>query len=73
MSSLNITIPTPHGDVTLPFEQFITLGKYLDQIRAEGKQPVWHPNDCGCCVSVHPEGEHSGWVIGADGGADYVE
>jgi hypothetical protein len=32
----------------------------------------WHINACGCCITVHPVGQHDrGYVIGADGEYDW--
>jgi hypothetical protein len=73
--SLEITFDTPYGPVTLPFEQMIGLHSCLEAIRAEGKKPYWHPNECGCCISVHEDVQFptGGYVIGQDGEYDWVE
>lgn len=34
----------------------------------------WHMNDCGCCVTVHPDDDCTrGFVVGQDGEFDYLE
>lgn len=34
---------------------------------------TWHVNDCGCCVCLHPDDNHSGgYIIGQDGSSEYV-
>lgn len=47
------------------------------RIRELGEQlgeHEWHPNECGCCVTVHRRGEHhAGYIIGSDGEYDWVE
>lgn len=30
-----------------------TVGYLLAKMGREGANPVWHFNNCGCCVSVH--------------------
>jgi hypothetical protein len=75
MGDLSITIDTPSGPVTLPFMQVTAIGKVVRQLRAEGKEATWHRNECGCCFTVHEDGVahvYEGWVIGQDGGVDYV-
>lgn len=42
-------------------------------LSAENPGSTWHVNTCGCCVCFHPGGDTAhGWIIGADGEADYV-
>lgn len=75
MSELLVTIPTPHGDVTLTISQATSMGKCIEYLRFQGKEAVWHPADCGCCIIVHEDGVepcHAGFVIGQDGGYDWV-
>lgn len=64
MGELFITLP---NGTKLTFQQAMTLG----ELQAEHgvRRTHWHVNDCGCCVSLHtPRG---GYVIGADGEADF--
>jgi hypothetical protein len=74
MSELNVTIDTPHGPVTMPFLQAVKLAECIEGLKVQGKKPTWHPNECGCCFSVHEDTEHpeEGWVVGRDGGADWI-
>lgn len=71
MSDLRLTMHTPEGrEVSLPFAQAVAIAEACRDFA----EPVWHFNDCGCCVSVHDRREHHrGYVIGPDGGADWVE
>jgi len=68
MGELMITFDTPHGEMTLPQAQVIRMGRALKELDDAGLHPVWHVNECGCCVSVHGT-DNAGWVIGDDGGA----
>lgn len=73
MPELTWTFDTPSGPVTMPYVQAMKIAECLKALEDEGLQPTWHPNECGCCYSVHentvvPEG---GWVVGPDGGADW--
>jgi hypothetical protein len=66
-----VVLTTSTGEVvSMPEKQVLALHDHL----SEFTDPVWHFNECGCCVSVH-EGEHAhaGYVIGSDGGCDWVE
>lgn len=64
MGDLFITLPNG-TKLTLP--QVMTLGEL--QADHGPEYTHWHVNDCGCCISLHtPRG---GYVIGADGGADF--
>jgi hypothetical protein len=72
MSWAMLTIPTADGQkIELPVAQALAVAEAL----LEFKRPVWHVNDCGCCVSVHENEKPvtGGYVIGRDGGADWVE
>lgn len=76
MSELQVTIPTPHGDVTLPFLQAAAMGKCIQHLEFQGKQVTWHRAECPCCIVVHEAGIepcNAGFVIGQDGGYDWVE
>lgn len=44
-------------------------------LRAEGKRVCVHWNSCRCCVSVHEQAEHitEGYVVGRDGGSDWLQ
>jgi hypothetical protein len=69
--TLRISFDAPDGErVTMTAEQAIALHRCLRRF----KEPVWHFNKCGCCVAVHEAGvDTEGYVIGQDGGADWVE
>ena len=78
MGELMVTIKVSEEDVImLPYVQAIAIGKCCSLIHERtGRQPMWHPGQCGCCYHVHarpPEGEieHSGYVVGADGGYSF--
>lgn len=73
MSDMIITIETPDGDVVLPVPQAMRMADAIRAINDAGGKPVWHFQDCGECVCVHKYGASAGWVIGPDGGADWVE
>ena len=67
MGELNITLP---NGVTLPLVQVLRIGELSRKLG----DAEWHVNDCGCCVTVHPKGQHDrGYVIGSDGGYDWHE
>jgi hypothetical protein len=40
-------------------------------LRLAGKAPVWHFNDCGCCVCVHEDVPrvHAGYIVNRSGDA----
>lgn len=70
----DITIATPHGDITLPALQAIGIGECMQTLINQGKRITWHVNECGCCYTVH-EDTHpitGGYVVGPDGGYDWV-
>lgn len=69
MAEARWTIPTPHGPVTLPMMQALKVAACMDDL---GDGAVWHLNRCGCCVAVHIPGANAGWVVGSEGGADWV-
>ena len=76
MSAETVTIPTPDGKtVTLPRAQAERVALCLREFRARGVPARWHQNDCGCCVTVHEAAEHvtSGYLVGADGGCEWLE
>jgi len=70
---MTFKIETPSGPVELPVAQACAVAYYVEQIREDDGVALWHRNDCGCCVAVHAIGRDSGYVIGPDGGADFVE
>lgn len=54
----------------LPEPQLLTLAR----LAAIHSTYTWHMADCGCCVCFHPDADTSrGYLIGADGEADYKE
>lgn len=71
MSEARITMHTPEGrEVSLPLAQALAIGEACRDFA----DPVWHFNECGCCVSVHARDTHwRGYIIGPDGGMDWVE
>lgn len=76
MSDGMITVPTGHGDVTLPVVQMLAVADRVDELRSQGKAPVWHPANCGCCIVVHEAGEHppaGGFLVGDDGGYEWID
>lgn len=55
---------------SLPRPQLLKLA----QLSVVNPGSSWHFADCGCCVCFHPGGDTSkGWLIGADGDAEYHE
>jgi hypothetical protein len=73
---MNITIPTPHGPVTLTWEQVVAMGKVIQRYESEGQVPTWHLCENGCCVVIHEKTEQLvgvGWVINQAGEAEQVE
>ena len=55
-------------------EMTIAQAVVVAQLVSENPGGTWHMNECGCCACVHPPGDNTrGWVVGADGDADYVE
>jgi hypothetical protein len=75
MGDLNVTIQTEDGPVTFTYLQAIEMGRIINLLKAEGKQAIWHRNNCDCCVTVHEDSDEpvpGGWVVGRDGGSDYV-
>jgi hypothetical protein len=64
-------IVTMQDGTTLTFLQVMRiheLGRKLD-----GRY-TWHKNDCGCCVTVHPQdNHHAGYVIDSDGGYEWID
>jgi hypothetical protein len=76
MSELQVTIPTPYGDVTMPWAQAEAVGKCIEKLKFKGKEATWHRANCDCCIVVHEASDepvHHGFVIGRDGGFDWVE
>jgi hypothetical protein len=70
MSRARVTMHTADGrEITLPLVQALALGRLAQDF----DDPVWHRNDCGCCVSVHERDDDTrGYIIGADGKNDWV-
>ena len=50
-------------DRPLSFAQVMTLALLIG--RAEEGTTHWHPNDCGCCITLH--GPDYAYLIGQDG------
>lgn len=53
----------------MPTPQLHGVARVLRRYRRAGIEATWHPNRCGCCVSVHENVEHprGGYVINRDG------
>ena len=70
MSGLMVTIAVGDGqEVKVPLIQVMALHDLMKLF----VEPVWHLNDCGCCIAVHEHANHhEGFVIGPDGMADWV-
>jgi hypothetical protein len=71
-----LTVPVPGGgSITLPWAQAAGIADCIKKLRDQGKMVTWHPNNCGCCYTVHEDVEHphEGYVIGKDGGVDWLE
>jgi hypothetical protein len=70
VNKLRVTIRLDDGrDVKLPLVQAVALADLMEAF----EEPVWHFNDCGCCISLHEHANsHEGFVIGPDGWADWV-
>lgn len=67
MSDLRVTLP---NGIELSLAQVLRIRELGDQLGAY----EWHPNACGCCVTVHRRGQHgSGYVIDSDGGYDWYD
>lgn len=73
-----ITInPGEPNEYKLPFMQAMELGRRL----AEFKNPMWHWNDCQCCITVHEdldgEDDHAkvdrAYIIDSNGGTTLAE
>jgi hypothetical protein len=59
----------PGHEIEVPLKQLLSVGEVMDEFAA----PVWHWAHCGCCIVVHDESNaHDGYVIGPDGGRDWV-
>lgn len=52
-------------DVRLSFEQVLRISRLKEQYGAIH----WHPNECGCCVTVHAD-DHA-YVIDQEGGSTH--
>jgi uncharacterized Zn finger protein len=55
------------SELTTP--QLVAVAQCHELLKERGQSPVWHFNECGCCVSVHDDREevHSGAVINQQG------
>jgi hypothetical protein len=70
MSELWVTLRTEHGEVRMTLPQALEMGRVFECF----VDPVWHPNECGCCIAVHERGDGTrGYIVGADGESDWVE
>lgn len=70
-----ITVELPgYGHVLITWAQAQAIAVAIKELHGRGLVPTWHPNECGCCVSVHDDVEHpdAGWLIGRDGGSDWI-
>jgi hypothetical protein len=66
MGELYFTLP---DGTTMPFAQAAAIERLS---KLHGPDTHWHRNDCGCCVTLHPDGDHQrGYVINSDGDFDY--
>jgi hypothetical protein len=65
MSKATVTLA---NGLVLPLEQAFAISDCIALAKASG-HCHWHPNDCGCCYTVH--GADFAWVVGADGGKDF--
>ena len=75
MNDAQVKIITPKGEVTLQLAQALEVGHCIGLMTDAGKDPVWHVQPCGCCVVVHDAADHGasgGWLIGSDGGSEWV-
>lgn len=69
MSEVWVTLPNT-GNVRIPLVQALEISRVLGDF----DDPVWHLNDCGCCISVHERDDDTrGYIVGADGESDWVE
>ena len=66
-----VAVRMPDGEyIVLPRAQAFAIHRLARDMR----DPAWHFNECGCCVSLHERHDHHrGYVIGPDGGADWVQ
>jgi hypothetical protein len=60
MSDLKIQLP---DGTELTLVQWAELSRLID--KAEAGSTHWHPNECGCCLTLH--GPDYAYVIGPDG------
>jgi len=75
MTEPTVTVTTAHGPVTIPLLQAEAIVRYIEELQGQGKKVTWHRNNCECCFTVHEDVEHptEGYIIGKDGGVDWVE
>lgn len=64
MGDLTLQLP---GGQELGFLQALELGRLLD-LAGPGRAH-WHPNECGCCVTLH--GPDYAYVVGRDGSSTF--
>lgn len=60
-----LLVPIGEDGALVSWAQAETL---LALLEAEGKTASWHPNECGCCATVH--GRAADYVVGRDGEFD---
>ena len=58
---------TLSGGQELSFVQMVEMNRIMDEMGIGNCH--WHPNDCGCCVTVH--GPDCAYVVGRDGEATF--
>lgn len=67
-------VELPEHGLTLPRVMVETIAACLRVFRDDGVSATWHMNACGCCASVHAcENGHEGYLIGSDGGYEWLE
>ena len=69
MSDVWVRLPTEHGEARVTVAQMFEVGRLFGQF----DDPVWHTNECGCCVAVHERGDGSrGYLVGSDGVSEWI-
>jgi hypothetical protein len=69
MNDTIVHVPVGDGEVAMPLLQALAIAQCCQDFT----DPVWHFNECGCCVSVHERGDTgSGYIVGNDGTYDWV-
>ena len=56
MGEMQVTLS---NGITLGYTQACELARLIGELEGELH---WHPNECGCCVTLH--GRHGAWVVG---------